>query len=138
MLNLIDEAFQLNRNKGVLMFGIENLKKVLAAVLEVGNIGDEIGHDGASAGMARWFKLTGLFDELMALQSVEFSKIGDEVKDLDDAELAELHSFLKVKLDIKDDDLESVVEEGVAIIVDAYQIVNRSIGLVKKFKKDEA
>ena len=112
-------------------FGIENVKKIIAIPVEMGNIGDAIGR---TKGADKWLKLTGLFDELMALTSVDFKNLGNEFKDMDAVEMAELKKFMADKLDLGDDNVEKVVEKSIEILHLLGDGVLKCFDLVKLIK----
>lgn len=86
---------------------MENLKKVLALVVELANVGDTVGRS------KNWTALTGILDEVMALPSVDWSLVAVEAKNPD---LPELVLFIKEKLDLEDDSLEKKVEATVMAV----------------------
>lgn len=108
--------------------GVDNVKPMLGLVIELGNVTDKMGR---TQGMERYGQLMLLIDELAALGAVKIDQVIPELSDLDDVERASLMAYAKEKFDIADDKLEMVIEEGLAILVDAYSIVQRSIKLVK-------
>lgn len=112
--------------------GIVNLKPIVALGFEMGNVGDKMGR---TKGAARYLALMDLFDELMGLAKIDFSKVKAEIKDLDASEREELHNFMKAKFDIVDDKLEMAIEEGLKIVEEAYGLVTRSIALAKGLKE---
>lgn len=114
--------------------GTENLKKVLALVVEMGNVGDKMGHTN---GAAKYLELANLFDELAALGSVDFKQIVPEFKDLDAVEKQEILAFAKDKLALVDKDLEAKIEECLGLVVDMASVIDRAITLVQSFKKAE-
>lgn len=111
--------------------GIQNLKPIVAMAIELGNVGDQIGR---AKGVARFMALTALFDEAMALGSVDFKAAQAEIKDLDAAEKAELIAFIDAKFDIVSDKLEVVIEESLEIASELYDVAAKAIALVKKAK----
>jgi len=115
--------------------GVSNLVVLLALAIEVGNVADRVAHTEGTA--AKAMHLTALTDELFALPTVNFSKIGTEVKDLDEAERAELYQILKQKFDIVDDRLETVIEGAVGIVIKASALVQEAIALAALLKKPE-
>ncbi|MCK5609729.1 hypothetical protein KAR91_48090 [Candidatus Pacearchaeota archaeon] len=92
-------------------YGIENLKKLLNVGLESGNVA---GH-WASPGGKGPLELLRLTDEVMVLPSVEYRQLDDELKDLSVAEMAELQAHVAQKFDIPQDNVEGLVEHGLAM-----------------------
>jgi len=116
-------------------YGIDNILPALLFAAEVGNIIDA---GGRVKGMARYMLITGLLDEVAAMGSVDFEVMKKEIAELDAGEREELQNKLKAKLDLVDDDLEAYIEDGIAIVEDAYSLIKRSIELVNKVKGDDA
>lgn len=118
--------------------GIENLKKLLFLLVEMGNVGDWIGRH-PELGVAKFSKLFDLADEAMAMTGFELESVKQEIKDLDEVERAQLLEALKVKFDIEADDLEAKIEEGLGLIVRLYKDVTDTIAYAKSFNaEDEA
>lgn len=115
--------------------GTQNLELVVMLAVEMGNVGDKMGR---TKGMERYFHLTALFDELVALGNIDSKQVVEEFKDLDAAERKAIEDKVKAKFDIADDQLEGMIEEALGIVGDASSIVTRSVALFKGFKKDEA
>lgn len=113
--------------------GIENLKKCLALGIEIGNVSDKMTSTGGSI-FSKLGHLSELTDEVIVATSAEFSKLSDEVSDLDDAEKAELVGFLKEKFSIADDKLENVIEGAIDILLDLESIVKNAIALGQTLK----
>lgn len=111
--------------------GIENVTKCVHLAVELGNVADKIGR---TKGAGKYGHLLLLMDEVTALGSVDFKQVMPEIKDLDAVEKATLLQSVKEKFDIVDDKLEAVIEEGLAILVDASALVQRSIDLSKQLK----
>lgn len=58
-------------------------------------------------------------------------KLGGEVKDLDEAEMADLVAFVKNDLDLANDNVENIIENALDLGAKVY-------AFVQLFKKDEA
>lgn len=91
-----------------------NMKKVFGLLSEMGNVGDRIGKS------KNWGEMANLVDEVMAITTVEWDKLGEEAKEGD---MDDLKAFIKGKLDLADDDLEKVVEKGLSIAVDLADMI---------------
>lgn len=111
--------------------GIENLKKVIVLTTTLANTGDAVGHDTTAA---RWAKLLGLISAIPNAASIDFKAVMPEIKDLDEAEKAEILALFKADFDIADDKLEAAIEDGLAIVHDLVSVVERSVALVKTYK----
>lgn len=114
--------------------GIENLKKVLALVLEAGNVSGKIAHGSGSA-WSRMAHLMDLVDELMALPSVEWKKLDDEWKDLSSAEREELKKFVESKFDIPHEKAEVVVEKSMAYALELMVMIDGIVKMVEEARK---
>jgi hypothetical protein len=57
-------------------------------------------------------------------------QVGGEIKDLSEAELAELSAFVKEELDLENDKVEAIVEKAIEVGTCIYS-------LVQLFKKEE-
>ncbi len=110
---------------------MKDLKLVLALIIELGNVIDKMAH---TTGAAKYAALLGLMDEVAAIGAVDFTKLGESVKALDDAGKAELVAFLKEKLDLADDVMEKKIEDGVALAVKVEGMVQEILALVASFK----
>jgi len=115
--------------------GVTNLKKCLDVAYELGNVLEDAAAPNQSLSQRLGHSMQ-LLDELMALPGVDFSKVDDEVRDLDDGDKAELLAHMKQKFDLDDDVLEAKVEEGVALAADLASTVVRSVKYVGTLKGD--
>lgn len=113
--------------------GIDQIKKVLALILELGNVGDYIGKH-PELGVAKFAKLTELFDELMAMGSFSVEEFKKQYADLDEAEIAELKLFMKEKFNIEDDVLEGKIEQGLDLFAEGFEFVQKVIAFGKAMK----
>lgn len=111
--------------------GTANLKAYMFLAVELANVGDKVGR---MKGMARFAPLMELYDEVLALGGAEYKQAIAELKDLDAVERTALLQDMKGKFDLVDDKLEAVVEEGLALLADGYDVVNRILDLGKKLK----
>lgn len=106
--------------------GIENLKKVLAAVLHIANKVDELTQDGFQLVPDSLALLPNLVDALSLIKNGRDAWL--EFEELDVQERIEVVDFVKAEFDIEDDKLEEVVEvaldtiESVAILVDTIKL----------------
>lgn len=113
-------------------FGIDQIKPVLKFAIELGNVGDAMGR---LKGPARWGKLTELTDEIFGMTAVNWELFVKQVKDIDAAEKAQIGTFLTTELDIANDDLEEIIEEGLIAVISLAQVVTSSIKLARKRKE---
>lgn len=115
------------------VFGIENLKKIIALVVEAGNVGDKIGQEGSKV-WKKWFTVIDLLDECIDLVKCDFKALKSEFSDLSEAEKGEIKEFIKVKFDIHNDKLEYVIEESLLIAMNIEDSVRRAIEMFKNLK----
>lgn len=121
-------------------YGVENLKKCLDVALEGGNVLGAMKAPG-NAGAAEFLRLT---DEIMALPSVEYKQLDDELKDLSAEEVASLHAHIAQKLDIPQDKVEAVAEQALLLALkiatlsqDAAKLVDLAKAAVAEPPKEE-
>jgi len=112
-------------------YGVENLKKVVALGVELGNVADKVGR---SKGMARFAHALDLADEVFALSSVDFQVLKKEAGELDEADRASLKLYIKEKFDLVDDKLELAIEEALSIVEMQAAVVTKSVALYKSLK----
>lgn len=97
------------------MTGIANLKLAALAAAELLAFGDAVLDDGVVN--AKDLMYTGkLMTALKDAGHVQLSQIVPEATDLDDAERAELAAYFESALDLKNDTVEGVIEQGFAIL----------------------
>ena len=76
-----------------------------------------------------FFNLT---DELMAFQAINWSEVIPELKDIDADEKRELQKIASEKFDLRNDNIEFIIEEAVSILLSAGYLVKRCIELKKQ------
>ena len=108
--------------------GTKELKEMLSFVITLGESLEAALED-------KKFEMAELALLMPALMKVGtafegIDKLGAEVKDLDEAEIAELVAFVKEDLDLKSDKIEEMVEKGLELGAKVY-------GFVQLFKKEE-
>ena len=96
------------------MLGVENLKKVLGALVAVAVKVDEVTQDGFQVLADSLALVPSVFDVVMLIKSGKDAWA--EFQDLDETEKAEVLAFMKEKFDIEDEELEVVVEEAFDVI----------------------
>jgi hypothetical protein len=97
-------------------YNVENTKKVLGLVIELGNVTGKALEDDKLA-ITDAALLLNLYDEVIAVAGTEWNLIPSEVTELDDADKVELCSFFSEKFDIPQDKVESVIEVSLAVVV---------------------
>lgn len=115
-------------------FGVENLKKIIAVPVEMGNVADAIGKENSSS-WKKWFKLIELTDEVGSLLTVEWKMLKDEYLDFSDAEREEIKEFMKKKFDIADDKLENIIERSFTILFSVEGAIKDSIALYREIER---
>lgn len=111
---------------------IKDLAALLGVLIDFSNVADKIGRD-TSAG--RWAPALSLIGDLGPLGSLNFKLAVDELKNLDASAKAQIQTLIKDKLVLGDVDLEHQIEEGIAILIDAEDIIVRGIAFAKSLKK---
>lgn len=103
------------------MLGTENLKKVLAFALGLGN---ELAK-GFEDGKLSLVEGMGLADNLLAIPGLISARkeILAELKDLDAAERQELFDYVKQEFDLPDDRIEAIVEEALGLVENIVAII---------------
>lgn len=114
-------------------FGIENLKKIIALVVEAGNVGDKIGQEGSKV-WKKWIAVIDLLDESIDLVKCDFKALKNEFVDLTEAEKGEVKEFIRVKFDIHNDKLEYVIEESLLIAMNIEDSIRRAIEMFKNLR----
>ena len=114
-------------------FGIANIKLLIGLPIELGNIGDSIGHED-SKNWKKWLKLLDILDEVVDLIRVDFKALKDEYNDLSEVEKAELKSYICDKFKLADENLEAVIEKSFSILFQLEIIIRDSISLFKNLK----
>lgn len=117
-------------------FGVDNLIKVGDVIVEGGHVAEKMINEEGS-GMAKAAHMMLMFDELMALPTVDFSLLDDELKELDQADKDKLNAHFKEKLDLEDDEVEEKIEKVFAMALKLEGVVREVIGLVQEFKKED-
>jgi len=116
------------------MENIENVEKVVVAIAAVGSVLEKfIAEQGGI--VARLAHLMPLGGEAIALTSLQPAKLLAELKDLDDAEKAQLLTSFKAKFDLTNDEVEAKVEGALGLAVKTEALVEEIIGFAKSFKK---
>ena len=114
---------------------IENLKKVLAELVEAGNIAGEM----ASMKGVMWYKrlpsILKILDESMELLSVNWEDLPKEMAELDSEDEMELKNFFMEKFNIPQDQVEVKIESAFKLLVDSQVYIKALIEFAKSLKK---
>jgi hypothetical protein len=102
---------------------MENLKKVVALVVEGANVGFGV------AETKNFAMLANLMDEALALASVDWKALPGEAADYDAGEMKE---FINTKFDISNDELEGKIEAIVGAALKVGEVVITMIDIFKK------
>lgn len=101
--------------------GIEEVKQVLALGVALGQLVEALA-DGV--GLGDIGKLVAVVKRApSAISAIKSGKVIPELKDLDDAEKAELKAWAKAELDLKDDKLEEKIEAGLWVAIDLCDLL---------------
>ena len=109
--------------------GIEQYKIIFGLIIELGNVGDQMGR---KKGLSRYMTLIDLVDELVEFKDFSVEKFKAESKDFGPEDLVELNTFLQEKFDIADDRLELVIEKCLSISSKIFEIYEECKALAKK------
>ena len=102
--------------------GVENLKKVLAAMIAVGMKVKEVTEDGFQIFADSIALLPNVIDLVLVIKNGKDAWV--EFNDLDDVEREEVMNFIKEKFDLDDDVVEGNVEDALDLIFSAGQFIN--------------
>lgn len=105
------------------MPGIQESKELIAFTLKLGNgLGASLEDGKLSFTDAPKF-----MDAMMAAPAAfqGISEVPAEMKDLDEAEKAELIAYAKTEFDIPQDKVEELVEEGLSLAIAIYNFVEK-------------
>tara|TARA_B100000745_G_C19974942_1_gene330036 strand:+ start:270 stop:566 length:297 start_codon:yes stop_codon:yes gene_type:complete len=91
--------------------------------MELGNVLESVIKD---KNYGAFFSLT---DELMSFQAIDWKEVIPELKDISSEEKAELVLAASKKLDLKNDNIEFVIEEAISILLSGGYLVKRCIDL---------
>ena len=105
---------------------VKNLIPLIEFLMELGHVLEKVVKD---KNYGAFFNLT---DELMSFQNVEWSKVITELKELDQGGKNALQKAAKDKFDLKDDNIEFIIEEAISVLLSAGYLVKRCIDLKKK------
>lgn len=114
-------------------FGITNIKLLIGLPIELGNIGDQIGHEGGD--WKKYFKLAGALDEVVDVIKVDWKQLKPEFDDLSEVEKAEIKQYLCEKFKLVDESLEIVIEKSFTILFNIGSSIKEAIELFKGLKK---
>jgi len=116
-------------------FGVDNLIKIADVLLEGANVAEKMLKDEGNT-MAKAAHAMLLFDELMMLPSTDFTKLDDEIKELDAEDKSKLEAHFKLKLNLADDQVEQSVERIFSMLLKVEGIVKELVALVASFKEE--
>lgn len=105
---------------------VKNLVPLIEFLMELGNVLEKVVRD---KNYGAFFNLT---DELMAFQAINWSEVIPELKDIDADEKRELQKIASEKFDLRNDNIEFIIEEAVSILLSAGYLVKRCIELKKQ------
>jgi hypothetical protein len=106
--------------------GIEETKELVKFVIEMGEAFDKAYVDKKIEATELGLLIAPLMQVGPAFEGID--KVGGEVKDLDEAEMAELVAYIKDELDLEADKIEAIIEKALETGLHLY-------GLVKMFQK---
>lgn len=101
--------------------GVESIKEAILAVAETCSGIAAIIEDGVSLSDLK--HVPKVISGIKHLSKVKLAEVLPQAKDLDDAEKLELSAAFKASFDIANDDMEQVIEEGMAIVLEGLQAI---------------
>lgn len=113
--------------------GIADIKALSGGVAKLGSSVGKILEDGA-VDFKDLPQIPGLLAGVREVSRANLSLVLPEVKDLDEAEKAELAADFSAKFDLPNDSVEGVIEQGYAILLEALEAIlsfQKIGGLVK-------
>jgi len=114
-------------------YGIHELKKVFFFAVEAGNVADKL--SSVNGWISKAAAALPLTDEFIGLLSLDPKKVVLEVKDLSQSEKDELVSLVIEKYDIKDDQKEALIEEGMRLVASMIDCAMAMSAYAKKWSK---
>jgi len=119
------------------MYGIENLKKAFAILIESGNIAGQI----VSIKDGKWYQKLGpvinILDEAIDLIKVDWKLIPKEIADLSPEEKKELNEFFIKKFSIPQENVEVIVEKSFLILLSTATAIAEIVELSKALKSSK-
>jgi hypothetical protein len=116
--------------------GIDNIKKIVSAVAEFGNITGKVLEDG-KVNLADISALTTLPGAVMNFYSAvtNFTELKEEFADLSKEEITELEEYFKTQFDIPQDGVEETIEkvaESLDVVWTTFQTIAKVASIFKK------
>ena len=112
------------------MSNVKNIIPLIEFLMELGNVLEKVIKD---KNYGSFFNLT---DELMAFQAVNWNEVIPELKSIDQDGKNDLQEAAKEKFDLKNDNIEFIVEEAISILLSSGYLVKRCLDLKQKLSKD--
>jgi hypothetical protein len=115
--------------------GVEQIIKVLDAIIEGGNVSEKVAKADSTIGKV--MAVVPMADELLRLMSLSPVVLQAEWKDLDEPERTQLRAHFRAKFDIEDDELEGKVELGLELVSESVAFVEKIVEYGKSLRKKE-
>jgi len=123
-----------NKNAVVEKLSHEELKKAVLGSIGVGNVLGEVLSDG-KVNLADLASAPALATAITSLSSVDYKLAFEQLKDLDKAELDDIHAAVVEKFNIPQDELEGKIELALGAVIELSQAVVKCVEVAKAFKK---
>lgn len=114
--------------------GFENIQKLGLAVCLIANAAGKTYEDGTFNPIGDFPHVAEAIRGVSALIAVDFPEAIDEGIDLDSEEQKSLVEFLKEKLDLPQDKIESFIEKVLDLAIRQAQIVCESIAMMRAMR----
>ncbi len=111
------------------MSDVKNLIPLLEFLMELGNVLEKVIKD---KNYGSFFNLT---DELMAFQAVNWNEVLPELKNIDQEGKKKLQQAATEKFDLRDDNIEFIIEEAISILLSSGYLVKRCVDLKQKLSE---
>lgn len=118
-------------------YGIEQIKKILAILVELGNVSEQMVQakkDGGST-LVIISKLVALGDELYELIGLDFTQLKLEISEIDSADMDDIRAYFIEKFDLSHDEVEGKVEAAIELLDRLGDVIIATIKFAKSFKK---
>ncbi len=112
--------------------GVSELKDAATFIAKVANSAEDILEGGIDA--RDLFKLPALAQALQSGQDVDLAQVLPQASDLDEVEAADVAAHFKVTLNLTNDTVEAVIEDGLALILKGVAALQDLRAIAAKIK----
>lgn len=112
----------------------EEIKKAILSGFGLLNVAGEV-YEDKKVDLADLKSLPALGITLSELTKVDFKVVSAQFKDLDKAEIDDIHASVVEKFDIPQDEIEEKIELALGAVIELSQAVIKCVEVFKAFKK---